>query len=519
MLQDVLWKKARKAGDATAHRRRDPRTLPRQRAALSMTLRFNHSSLQYSACRNEQNEVLRAKIKELAITRVRYGYRRLLGAAPARGLEGQREARTPALSPGRQEKKKKRDKTAAAQPPFAYASRQPDRTPVEHGLHARSLDGRSSTAFPASHRRRHRDAQMSDSKWRPVSARHALSRSSPASWSGVALLSRFAAIKARNSPRRRLINGPTRITSSSISRAQASPRTMRSSSRLTRAFAKSCSIPGGLLISKKPVKPRGRGGGSTTKIDRTDHCPTKPRKPLRHGQEAKASKNHTRRWPSVWGTSSGFKPPNPHSFQQRNKCPEVTPKILNTTYAGIGQMRSPDFLKQYGELTQRDFQLHPVWINVHGIDQDEPWYENEEIDEETFRPYTGDLPVSTTDGILLVAATLQLADGTEYPGFLTPIEPMPEASPLDRMRASQPSLFARSGVAIDFWTGIYDPRDDLARYYQLLDHPPAAVFPIVYRSRPGLCEKSVLSGEIPGFCWFEYGEVWNILYISSFSAR
>ena len=44
---------------------------------VSMTLRFNRSSLQYTARRNELNEVLRAKIKELAGTRIRYGYRRL----------------------------------------------------------------------------------------------------------------------------------------------------------------------------------------------------------------------------------------------------------------------------------------------------------------------------------------------------------------------------------------------------------------------------------------------------------
>jgi len=43
----------------------------------SMTFRFNRSSLQYTARRNELNEVLRAKIKELAATRIRYGYRRL----------------------------------------------------------------------------------------------------------------------------------------------------------------------------------------------------------------------------------------------------------------------------------------------------------------------------------------------------------------------------------------------------------------------------------------------------------
>ena len=92
-------------------------------------------------------------------------------------------------------------------------------------------------------------------------------------------------------------------------RARASWPRIDKDGRSTRAFAKSCSTPGGLLIYKRLVEPRGRGGGSTTKIDRTDHCPTKRRKPSRHRQKSRrASKNHTLRWPSVWGTSRGAEP-------------------------------------------------------------------------------------------------------------------------------------------------------------------------------------------------------------------
>jgi hypothetical protein len=42
---------------------------------VSTTFRFNRSSLQYTALQNEFNEVLRVKIKELAATRIGYGYR------------------------------------------------------------------------------------------------------------------------------------------------------------------------------------------------------------------------------------------------------------------------------------------------------------------------------------------------------------------------------------------------------------------------------------------------------------
>ncbi len=44
---------------------------------ISTAFKFNRSSLQYEARRNELNVVLSTKIKELAETRIRYGYRRL----------------------------------------------------------------------------------------------------------------------------------------------------------------------------------------------------------------------------------------------------------------------------------------------------------------------------------------------------------------------------------------------------------------------------------------------------------
>jgi putative transposase len=43
----------------------------------SITLRFNRASLQYKPKRSPVNEALRARIKELASSRVRYGYRRI----------------------------------------------------------------------------------------------------------------------------------------------------------------------------------------------------------------------------------------------------------------------------------------------------------------------------------------------------------------------------------------------------------------------------------------------------------
>src|SRR5262249_48738508 len=63
----------------------------------------------------------------------------------------------------------------------------------------------------------------------------------------------------------------------------------------------------------------------------------------------------------------------------------------------------------FGELTAEDFAQHPVWISVHGLDEEEPWYDEDGCNEETFRPWTGALPVSPEEGLLLVAAIFTVA--------------------------------------------------------------------------------------------------------------
>lgn len=49
------------------------------------------------------------------------------------------------------------------------------------------------------------------------------------------------------------------------------------------------------------------------------------------------------------------------------------------------------------------------------MDYDEPWYD--QTNEETFRPWTGSLPVSPAEGMLLVRAVFECADGSRHPGF------------------------------------------------------------------------------------------------------
>lgn len=93
-------------------------------------------------------------------------------------------------------------------------------------------------------------------------------------------------------------------------------------------------------------------------------------------------------------------------------------------------------LVQFGALTPAHFARHPVWIVCHIPDYDEPWYD--ETDEETFRPWTGPLPVAATEGMLLARAAFVLADGSRLSGFLTPAV---EGDPTEPLGLMQPQVF------------------------------------------------------------------------------
>jgi hypothetical protein len=103
-------------------------------------------------------------------------------------------------------------------------------------------------------------------------------------------------------------------------------------------------------------------------------------------------------------------------------------------------------VKQFGDLSSADFDTHPVWIACHTEDYAEPWFN--ETDEETFRPWTGALPVSPSDGILLVRARFELRDGSPHDGFLTPAFKEGDLGML------QPHLFV-AGESFGFWRGLF----------------------------------------------------------------
>ena len=163
-------------------------------------------------------------------------------------------------------------------------------------------------------------------------------------------------------------------------------------------------------------------------------------------------------------------------------------------------MSRPAFLKQFGELTAEDFIQHPVWIGVHGMDEAESWYED--CDEETFKPWTGALPVGPEEGMLLVQATFTFADGTRIPGFITPQH---ENEPLD-LGIIQPQMFSSAGRH-DFWDGMFQRPPELsAAFYRVFNKTEGQIYPITFAASPGLASGRV-AGKIEGFYVAEKGTV------------
>lgn len=156
-------------------------------------------------------------------------------------------------------------------------------------------------------------------------------------------------------------------------------------------------------------------------------------------------------------------------------------------------MAKKPLLRQFGDLTPADFDTHPIWIACHSTDYDEPWFED--TDEETFRPWSGDLPIGPEEGMLLVRSQMTLADGRTFAGFITPQH---ADEPL-HLGIVQPQLFLPSGTRTDFWDGMLKRSDNQRQLiYSELGDIPNAIFPIRFRADDGLASGHV-SGEIPGF--------------------
>jgi len=152
-------------------------------------------------------------------------------------------------------------------------------------------------------------------------------------------------------------------------------------------------------------------------------------------------------------------------------------------------------LVQFGDLSADHFARHPVWIGVHGVDDEKPWYDD--TDEETFRPWDGQLPADPDVGMLLVRAEMTLPDASALAGFVTPDPGTPGQA--GHPGTVQPHLFAPDGTLQGFWTGtLRSTAEQRARVYASLGRDPAAVFPIRFRADAALVRGGV-EGRIDGF--------------------
>jgi hypothetical protein len=171
-------------------------------------------------------------------------------------------------------------------------------------------------------------------------------------------------------------------------------------------------------------------------------------------------------------------------------------------------------LKQAWDLTLADFVEHPVWVCVHGNDQDEWWYE--ESDEATFRPWTGELPVSPESRNLLVRASIELHDGSRYEGALRPA-PLnwAESESVFRLEAETGLIAFQQPVILfgnqqfRFWGGIpgISPADRQA-FYAAVGLPSDKVFPLQCVTKPGLAD-GICEGMVLGFYQLlKKGDAW-----------
>lgn len=177
-------------------------------------------------------------------------------------------------------------------------------------------------------------------------------------------------------------------------------------------------------------------------------------------------------------------------------------------------MRRPE-IKQFIDLRAEDFDRHPIWIGCYTTDYDEPWYDD--IDQESFRPWLGETPVSSDDGIFLIRATLEFADGSNFPGFVTPAEGPKQTSVglrlgLGRLFGDstadqnarlisemQPQLFVGPSPPFGFWGGMFGVSPERRQVlFDAVGKNAAEIFPIRFSADKSLANVS-MSGQIDGY--------------------
>jgi len=138
--------------------------------------------------------------------------------------------------------------------------------------------------------------------------------------------------------------------------------------------------------------------------------------------------------------------------------------------------------KQVYELTPADLETHQIW--EFALDEERL----DGQDEATVRPWKGGPPLNPADGMFVVRASFELADGARLFGYLTP--PVQGVSGIGTI---QPVIVAKQGQ-VQFWFGIRTPNaEEISRAYATLGRTANAVFPCRYAS-----EVPLIGGPIAG---------------------
>jgi len=161
-------------------------------------------------------------------------------------------------------------------------------------------------------------------------------------------------------------------------------------------------------------------------------------------------------------------------------------------------MRTPE-LKQYTEFCHDDFVRHPIWVCVHGIDEDEPWYGA--TDALTYRPWLRSTPYHCGDETapdVVVFAEFRLSDNSRLSGFTRP--PLSSNSGHE-LSYTQPNIFLPLDGFQGFWLGMRNPTlHEKQHFYAAIGKVAAEVFPIAFSPVPGLIDVEFV-GRIPGFSY------------------
>lgn len=130
-------------------------------------------------------------------------------------------------------------------------------------------------------------------------------------------------------------------------------------------------------------------------------------------------------------------------------------------------------IKSWGEITPRDLDACPVWVNCHTADENEEWYD--ETVEDDYRPFTGVLDLADDRNMCLVKSDAVMSDGTRLSAFLHLIP----AFDADDPGAVTAGIFVRDGRSMDLGPATMGQSEAvLTRRLDALGRSETEIFPV-----------------------------------------